>query len=110
MVSVKDDDNIPTANAMVRGGHIYACARLDIPVFNRRTLRESAQVLHEIANALTRYSLNPPGETLSDATALSMASRQIRAANAMLLDLKKRDIAEHKRANVVKFGVERKAG
>ena len=42
MVSVKDDDNIPTANAMVRGGHIYACARLDIPVFNRRTLRESA--------------------------------------------------------------------
>jgi hypothetical protein len=28
----------------------------------------------------------------------------------VLLDLKKRDIAEHKRANVIKFGVERKAG
>lgn len=110
MVRIKDDDNIPSANAMVRHGHIYACARLDVPVFNRRTLRESAQVLHEIANALTRFSLNPPGETLSDATALSMASRQIRAANGMLLELKRRDIAEHKRASVVKFGTERKVG
>lgn len=102
-----DDDF--TADGMVKGKTLYTCARLDVPVFNRHTLREAAAVLHELANALTRFSLNPPGETLSDSTALGMAARSVHAAAGTLLDLKKRDIAEHKRATVIKFGVERKA-
>lgn len=98
-----------TADRMLRGKTVYPCARVDVPCFNRHTLREAAAVLHELANALTRYSLNPPGETLSDSTALGMARQSIHAANMVLLELKKRDIAEHKRASVIKFGVERKS-
>jgi hypothetical protein len=117
MVTIKDDDNIPSADGMVRGTQVYASGRIDIPLFNRRTLRDAAEELHQLANALTRYSLNPPGEILSDATALGMARTHVRATNARMLLLKKRDadehrraVAEHKRANVVKFGVERKTG
>jgi hypothetical protein len=106
-IMVMDEANW-SKDGMDKKKRLYPCARLDIPVFDRRTLRECAVVLHELANALTRFSLNPPGETLSDSTAIGMAISQVWAANESLLAFKKRDIAEHRRANVIKFGVERK--
>ena len=83
--------------------------RLDIPVIDRRSLRDVADLLHHLANTLQRLSLNPPGETLRDRTALVMAQDAVRLANKQFLRMKKDDIAASKR-NVIKFGTERKGG
>ena len=84
------------------------CARLDIPTIDRRTLQDVGAVLHELANTLTRLSLNPPGETLRERTALVMAQDAVKLANKHMRRLLKQDEAEIKRAKVMKFGVERK--
>lgn len=92
-----------------------ATGRVDIPLLNRRSLRDAAQLLHELANTLTRLSLSGPGETLADRSALVLAQNAIYGCQAAMRDLRKEDEARIKEAEVKekikavpKWGVERK--
>lgn len=94
-----------------------ATARVDIPVLNRRSLRDEAELLHQLANTLTRLSLNGPDETLTDRSALVLAQNAVFGCQAALRRIKADDearIAEAKVADkikaVPKWGVERKMG
>lgn len=94
-----------------------ATARVDIPVINRRSLRDEAELLHQLANTLTRLSLNGPDETLTDRSALVLAQNAIYGCQAAMRRIKGDDEARVIEARVAgkikavpKWGVERKAG
>lgn len=117
--SGKQGEALPdwAADRMVEAIIGRATARVDIPVINRRSLRDEAELLHQLANALTRLSLDGPGETLADRSALVLAQNAIYGCQAALRRIKLEDEARIKEARVAeklravpKFGVERKAG
>ena len=81
-------------------------ARVDVPLVYRRSLRDEAEILHQLANTLTRLSLCGPGETLTDQSALVLAQSAIFGAQRAMNRIKKEDEATYKRETVPKWGVE----
>jgi hypothetical protein len=88
----------------------FACAGLHVPTINRHSLRRVADELHKLANRLQELSLVHPGETMKLSDVLSTARGEVMRTERKLLEIKKADIVENKRRNVIPFGVERKVG
>jgi len=89
---------------------VFPSAAVHIPTINHHSLRRCAEILHKLANRLQELSLVHPGETMKLADILSSARGEVLLAERDMLQIKKDDIIENKRRNVIPFGVERKAG
>ena len=94
-----------------------ASAKLTVPMVSLQGLRDSAELLHQLANALQRFTMQEPGVAFTIIERLGMAQRACYQAQASMRAIKARELAIEADAKVAekikavpRWGVERKAG